>query len=41
MDFTTFETISIRNHPILDERWIQDRITANPSIEMMLDEAAE
>jgi hypothetical protein len=32
MDFTKFETISIRNHPELNEKWVQDRIADDPSI---------
>ena len=32
MDFTKFETISIRTHPELDEKWIQARIAEDPSI---------
>lgn len=32
MEFTKFETVSIRNHPELNERWIQDRIAEDPSI---------
>jgi len=32
MEFTKFETVSIRNHPQLNERWIQDRIAEDPSI---------
>ncbi len=32
MEFTDFETISIKNHQELNERWIQDRIAENPSI---------
>ncbi len=32
MDFTKFETISIRNHAELNERWVQDRIAEDPSI---------
>jgi hypothetical protein len=32
MEFTKFETISIRNHSELSERWVQDRIAENPSI---------
>jgi len=26
MDFTKFETISIKKHPELDEKWVQARI---------------
>jgi len=32
MDFTKFETISIRNHSELNEKWVQDRIAEDPSI---------
>lgn len=32
MDFAKFEPISIRNHPELNERWVQDRIAEDPSI---------
>ena len=32
MEFAKFETISIRNHPELNERWIQDRIAEDPPI---------
>jgi len=32
MDFVKFEPISIRNHPELNERWVQDRIAEDPSI---------
>ncbi len=32
MDFTKFETISIRTHPELDEKWVQARIAEDPSI---------
>ncbi len=32
MDFTKFETISIRNHPELNEKWVQDRIADDPAI---------
>ena len=32
MDFVKFEAISIRNHPDLNERWVQDRIAEDPSI---------
>jgi hypothetical protein len=32
MEFAKFETISIRNHPELNERWVQDRISEDPSI---------
>lgn len=32
MEFTKFETISIRNHSELNERWVQDRIAEDPSI---------
>jgi hypothetical protein len=32
MEFAKFDPISIRNHPELDERWVQDRIAEDPSI---------
>jgi len=32
MDFTKFEEVSIRNHPELNERWVQDRVAEDPSI---------
>ena len=32
MEFAKFETVSIKNHPELNERWIQDRIAEDPSI---------
>ncbi len=32
MDFTKFEAVSIRDHPELNERWVQDRIADDPSI---------
>jgi len=32
MDFTKFETISIRNHSVLNEKWVQDRIADDPGI---------
>jgi len=32
MEFANFEIISIKNHPELKERWVQDRIAQNPSI---------
>jgi hypothetical protein len=32
MDFTKFETISIKQHPQLDEKWVQARIAEDPSI---------
>jgi hypothetical protein len=32
MEFTKFETVSIRNHPELNERWVQDCIAENPSV---------
>ena len=32
MDFTRFETISIKTHPELDEKWVQARIAEDPSI---------
>jgi hypothetical protein len=32
MDYTKFERINLRNHPIFNERWVQDRIAEDPSI---------
>jgi hypothetical protein len=32
MEFTKFESLSIQNHPELNERWVQDRIAEDPSI---------
>ena len=32
MEFANFEIISIKSHPELNERWVQDRIAENPSI---------
>ena len=32
MEFANFEIISIRNHPELDEHWVQERIAENPTI---------
>lgn len=32
MEFTKFEPVSMRNHPELNERWVQDRIAEDPSI---------
>ncbi len=32
MDYVKFERISLKNHPELNERWVQDRIAADPSI---------
>ena len=32
MEYTKFETISIRNHPELNELWVQDRIAEDPTI---------
>jgi hypothetical protein len=32
MEFTKFDVVSIRNHPELNERWVQDRIAEDPSI---------
>lgn len=32
MDFTKIETLSIRTHPELNERWVQDRIAEDPTI---------
>ena len=32
MEFAKFDVVSIRNHPELTERWVQDRIAEDPSI---------
>lgn len=32
MEYTKFETISIRHHPELNELWVQDRIAEDPTI---------
>lgn len=32
MDFTKFETLSIKSHPEIDEKWVQARIAEDPSI---------
>jgi len=32
MEFAKFEAVPIRNHPELNERWVQDRIAEDPSI---------
>jgi len=32
MEFTKFEKISLKNHPELNERWVQDRIAEDPGI---------
>jgi hypothetical protein len=32
MDYTKFEKISLKNHPELNEKWVQDRIAEDPSI---------
>ena len=32
MEFTKFETVSIKRHPELDENWVQSRIAEDPSI---------
>ena len=32
MDFTKFETLSLKTHPELDEKWVQARIAEDPSI---------
>ena len=32
MEFAKFEPVSIRNHPELNEKWVQDRIAEDPSI---------
>lgn len=32
MEFAKFESVSIRNHPELSEKWVQDRIAEDPAI---------
>ena len=32
MEYTKFEKISIKNHPELNEKWVQDRIAEDPKI---------
>jgi hypothetical protein len=32
MEFTTFETVSIKTHPELDEKWVHARIAENPAM---------
>ena len=32
MEYAKFEPVSIRNHPELNERWVQDRIADDPAI---------
>lgn len=32
MDFTKFEVVSLKEHPELDEKWVQARIAEDPSI---------
>lgn len=32
MEFARFQKISIRNHPELNEKWVQDRIAEDPSV---------
>jgi hypothetical protein len=32
MDYAKFEKISLRNHSVLNEKWVQDRIAEDPSI---------
>jgi len=32
LTYTRFETLSLKNHPDLNERWVQDRIAEDPSI---------
>jgi hypothetical protein len=32
MEFTKFEKISLKTHPVLSERWVQDRIADDPTI---------
>ena len=32
MEFTKIEYVSLKNHPELNEKWVQDRIAEDPSI---------
>ncbi len=32
MDYTKFEKVGLQKHPVLDEKWVQDRIAEDPSI---------
>lgn len=32
MDFTKFETLSVKSHPELDEKWVQARIAEDPAV---------
>src|SRR6266699_2811335 len=32
MDYGKFEKISLRNHPFMNEKWVQDRIAEDPAI---------
>jgi hypothetical protein len=32
MDYAKFEKVSLKNHPVLNEKWVQDRIAEDPSI---------
>ena len=32
MNTTTFETVSLKQHPQLNEKWVQDQIAANPQL---------
>ncbi|HLG29025.1 MAG TPA: hypothetical protein VI387_02340, partial [Candidatus Brocadiales bacterium] len=32
MDYAKFEKVSLRTHPVLNEKWVQDRIAEDPSI---------
>jgi hypothetical protein len=37
MNYTKFEKISLKSHPILNEKWVQDRIAEDPSILGLVD----
>ncbi len=32
MEYVKFEKVSIKSHPTLDEKWVQERIGEDPSI---------
>lgn len=32
MPYAKFDTVSLKGHPELNERWVQDRIAEDPSI---------
>jgi hypothetical protein len=32
MDYAKFEKVSLKNHPVLNEKWVQDRIAEDPLI---------